>query len=355
MGHVRQLKKNGIDVIVVQFGERRGLHVISDFFEGTSVYRLPSRFQQLHFLRLLIRERPDVVHCHHVAAAVTSFLTAKILRIPHIYEAHAFWIAEREMLNVRKSVSFYRDKICEEYVLRHGNKIIVLSEKMRAEFARRGASRERMHILYPCADLEQFNERNATDVNIDGLTEGDLIVMYTGNFQPWQGLGILLESVPLVIKAVPKVKFVIVGGRKGEIAKEKERVREFADKVIFVEKLPYELMPRYMSKADILVLPRPNSPVNQVTPSKLGEYLSMGKAVVATDVGDFRRILVDNECGIVTQPTGESFAKGLIRVLKDEGLRRKLSTNAQKVASTFFNWNKAVDELIGIYESLRSS
>ena len=141
-----------------------------------------------------------------------------------------------------------------------------------------------MHLIYPSADLEQFNERNARHVNINGVAKEDLIVMYTGNFQPWQGLGILFESMPLVISEVPKVKFVIVGGRKNEINKEKENVKEFTDKVIFVERQPYELMPSYMSKADILVLPRPDSPVNWGTGKKMGEYLAMGKAVVAIEV-----------------------------------------------------------------------
>ena len=72
MGHVRQLKKNGIDVFVIQFDERRGLHVIRDLFEGIAVYHIPSRLQQLHLLQLLIREKPDIIHCQHGAQKVGS-------------------------------------------------------------------------------------------------------------------------------------------------------------------------------------------------------------------------------------------------------------------------------------------
>ena len=113
-------------------------------------------------------------------------------------------------------------------------------------------------------------------------------------------------------------------------------------------------MPSFMTKADVLVIPRSESEVNWTTPRKMSEYLAMGKAIVATDVGDHKRILVDNDCGAVTEPNAKGFAEGLITVLKDEELRRGLSDNARNVAYVLFNWDRAVEKTMNIYESLIS-
>lgn len=352
MGVVRQLEKAGIDIFVVQFKGRDGVHIIKDSFEGIPVYRIPFPLWGLDLVRLLRKEKPDIIHCQHVSAAITSFLPAKILKIPHIYEAHSFWVAETEMLGHKKGIFFYRDKIGEDYILRHGDKIIVMSETMRQEFIKRGAPEEKLHLIYPSTDLEQFSERNVKSVEIEGVTDDDLVVLYTGNFWPWQGVDILLDAIHYVVTKIPNVRFVIIGGKENEIDDKKEKIGKYRNNVVFTGRQPYELMPSFMTKADVLVIPRPESQVNWTTPRKMGEYLAMGKAVVATDVGDHKRILVDNKCGIVTEPNPRSFAEGLIKVLKDDELRMKLGGNARNVAYDFFNWNRAIEKTMNIYETL---
>ena len=352
MGVVRQLKKAGVDIFVVQFKGRDGIHITKDSFDGIPVYRIPFPLWELYLIKLLMREKPDIIHCQHVSAAITSFLPAKILKMPHIYEAHSFWVAETEMQDHKKGIFFYRDKIGEDYILRHGDKIIVMSETMRQEFIKRGAPEEKLHLIYPSTDLEQFSERNVKSVEIKGVTDDDLVVIYTGNFWPWQGVDILLDAIPYVVTEIPNVKFVIIGGKENEIDDKKEKIGKYRNNVVFLGRQPYELMPSFMTKADILVIPRPESQVNWTTPRKMGEYLAMGKVVVATDVGDHRRILVDNECGIVTEPHAKGFAEGLIDVLKNEELRRRLGGNARNVAYKLFNWDQAIEKTMNIYESL---
>ena len=190
------------------------------------------------------------------------------------------------------------------------------------------------------------------NVEIDEVTDDDLVVLYTGNFWPWQGIDILLDAIPYVLTKISNVKFVIVGGKENEIKEKGEKIGEYENKVVFLGRQSYELMPSLMAQADILVIPRPESQVNWTTPRKMGEYLAMGKAVVATDVGDHKRILVDNKCGIVTEPNAKSFAEGLIKVLKDDELRGKLGGNARNVAHDFFNWDRAIEKTMNIYETL---
>lgn len=349
---VRNLRKSGIGAFVVQFRNWRN-KVEKDSFEGIDVWRIPFPVWQTCLSYLLRRERVDIVHAQHVSAAVMSFMPAKFLKIPFIYEHHSFWIEELKMLGAKKGVLFYYNKFMEDYILKHAEAIIVMSEKIKEEFIKKGVSRTKIHFFYPSVDLEKFNARKAKKISIVGCSPEDLIAMYTGNFSPWQGIDLLLDAVPFVGRAVPNVKFVLAGGKPEEIRTKKEKMKGKTEKIVFLGRQPYEFMPSLMSQADVFLIPRPDSPVNWTTPRKMGEYLAMGKPVLATDVGDHKRILIGNKCGRVTRPDSMHFAKGLIELLRDDNLRLTLGRNARRTAIELFNMETSIKKRINLYETLK--
>lgn len=305
-------------------------------------------FRSLFFL--LLKENIDIVHAQHVGAAVTSLLPAKITRTPLIYEKHSFWKAEVELIGRKKSPAYYHDKFGEKLVVKTAESIITLSEKMNEALKNWGASEERLHIVYPAVDMELFDSRNARDIEIEGVNKEDFIFMYAGNFSAWQGLDTLLEAVPIVANRLSDVKFVLVGGSKQEIKEKKKKIQKHQDKVVFLGKKDYELMPSFLERSDVLVIPKPDSPVSWATPRKLGEYLAMGKRVVATDVGDFRKIIAERGCGVVTGSDPESLAGGLVRIFNEESSRTESEGNARRTARTFFDGEKVKKRVLEIYE-----
>lgn len=135
----------------------------------------------------------------------------------------------------------------------------------------------------------------------------------------------------------------------------KKIVARYKDSVIFLGRRPYEKMPSFVKRADVLVIPRRDIIINYTTPRKLGEYLASGRAIVATDVGDQRKILEENKCGIVTEANPQSFAKGLVRILEDDKLRRGIGENSRRLACKLFNWNLTVKKLLFIYNRVKRS
>jgi glycosyltransferase involved in cell wall biosynthesis len=90
-----------------------------------------------------------------------------------------------------------------------------------------------------------------------------------------------------------KVKGVIIGSGTG-LPKLKQRAEELGilDNVIFVGRIPYSAVPKYISFMDVCISTQTNNLVGKVrTTGKLIEYLACGKYVIATDVGDAKDIL----------------------------------------------------------------
>lgn len=106
----------------------------------------------------------------------------------------------------------------------------------------------------------------------------------------------IVEALGL-LKNMP-VKALLVGDGDGRAILE-NRVRELdiADRVIFAGQVPYDDIPAYISAMDICVSTQSNDLVGMVrTTGKLPLYLAYGKYVIATDVGEAKKVLPGIGC-----------------------------------------------------------
>jgi glycosyltransferase involved in cell wall biosynthesis len=90
-----------------------------------------------------------------------------------------------------------------------------------------------------------------------------------------------------------KVKGIIIGTGTG-LPRLKQRAKELGilDNVVFVGRIPYSAVPKYISFMDVCISTQTDNLVGKVrTTGKLIEYLACGKYVIATDVGDAKNIL----------------------------------------------------------------
>ena len=95
-----------------------------------------------------------------------------------------------------------------------------------------------------------------------------------------------------------------------------------------------------MKCADCLVLSRPNSQQARAGfPTKLGEYLALGRPVVVTKVGEIPRFLEDGRTAYLVEPGNvESLANKLHEVFADREKAEKIGLAGKEVAKTSFDW-----------------
>jgi len=148
-----------------------------------------------------------------------------------------------------------------------------------------------------------------------GIDPHAKVVVYTGSFVALQALDMLIACAPIVRAQVPNVSFLLVGGTQKEIDELTALAAKFnvADCFIFEKSRPQYEMPGYMAAADVLVSPRVAG-INP--PGKLVSYLAAGVPVVATNTLVHNQIL-DSSRAILTDPTPQQFAAGVITGLTD--------------------------------------
>src|SRR5439155_17871072 len=89
------------------------------------------------------------------------------------------------------------------------------------------------------------------------------------------------------------VKGVVIGDGSG-LPILRARCREYGieDRVLFLGRLPYEELPRYLGLIDVCLSTQTNDLVGQVrTTGKLPLYLAAGRYVLASRVGEAARVL----------------------------------------------------------------
>ncbi len=140
---------------------------------------------------------------------------------------------------------------------------------------------------------------------------GGPVVLYSGNFEPYQGVDLLLDAAGRVKGA----QFVFMGGERREI--EAMRARSVwagaAERCVFAGKRPPAELPAFLALADVVASPRREG---DNTPFKVYTYMASGRPLVATRIPTHTQLL-DDTLAFLVEPTGEGLAGGIEAALAD--------------------------------------
>ncbi len=157
------------------------------------------------------------------------------------------------------------------------------------------------------------------------------VVMYTGSFASYQGLGDLRRAVPQVLRRMPDTVFVLVGAdatNANDLSRSTWEA-DVAGSLRILERQPKARMAGFLRMADVLVSPRSDG--NSNLPLKIFDYLTAGRPIVATDVASHRAILDDHKA-LLVPPTPTGLADGIVTLLRDRASAERLADAAAAYA-----------------------
>src|SRR6185436_14729912 len=142
------------------------------------------------------------------------------------------------------------------------------------------------------------------------------------------------------IPANVRVRFLLVGS--GSLHAEVEKLLEGDGRVIFTGAVAHDRVPKLLDACDILVAPHiPLADGSEFfgSPTKIFEYMAMGKGIVASRLGQIGELLVDEETALLVEPGNvEELRVAILRLVESQDLRRRLGTNARNVAEREHTW-----------------
>ena len=190
------------------------------------------------------------------------------------------------------------------------------------------------------------------------------IICYVGSFNPWHGVVDLIKAFSLIRKG--NVLMLIGSGSGFQECKELVGKLSLQSDVIFTGPVEYQKLPEYLNAADILVAPFNTKTSDTIitkrsqtfrkygmwwSPVKIFEYMSMGKPIIASDVGMMRHYLGNG--GILYEEGDiEALAKSMNTVIKNPYIAKKIGLKARKMVLDNFTWEMLAKKTLKVYHSL---
>jgi len=325
--------------------------------------------------RKMVKQKPRWIYQRLSTANYSGVVLAREWGVPLIleYNGSEVWVAR----NWGRPLMF--QKIAEQVEavnLRHAHRIVTVSEVLRDELIARGVEPERI-VTYPnCVDPTLFDPARFSNVEKHTLRQQwqishDACVFgFIGTFGQWHGVDVLAAAIRELIETRTewlqsnKVHFLLIGdGLKMPVVKDILGQHATGSFVTLTGLVRQEQAPLYLSIADVLVSPHvPNADGSKFfgSPTKLFEYMCMGKAIIASDLEQIGSILQnavrvdslercsnENAVACLVQPGNvKELALAIEKIVANLDLRCSLGKNARKLALDHYTWEHHVEAIL---------
>ncbi|HKY45896.1 MAG TPA: glycosyltransferase family 4 protein [Pyrinomonadaceae bacterium] len=237
-------------------------------------------------------------------------------------------------------------------------RIFVVSDVERRNLEARGVTAEKILVNPNGVDVERFRPGvGCVEARRElGLKDTQVVAGFVGTFGPWHGVEKFAEAIKSIPAEVP-VRFLLVGSGSLHTEVEKQlEAEENAGRVIFTGSVAHERVPALLDACDILVAPHvPLADGSEFfgSPTKIFEYMAMGKAIVASRLGQIGEVLTDQETALLVEPGNvRELRDAIVRLAEAAELREQLGAKAREVAEREFTWKHNAQRVLQAYQSL---
>lgn len=357
--NVQALVKSGysVDLLTLPIGERReirGVNIIrvANPFQfrqipiGPSAYKI--FFDILLFfkgLELIRKNKYLVIHGIEEAGMI-AVLLSRFAACRAVFEKHSDPSSYKKGFVKNILLSGYA--FVERMTVKRVDAVICTGAGLTKQVNDMGTSTRAFHIFdIPSSLVEPDPERVAQVREELQQGQNEILITFVGSFAIYQGVDLLIESIPEVVKSCPQARFVIIGGSAREIEERQKILRQknVLEAVSFIGMVAPDTLPDYLSASDILLSPR-LSGVN--TPLKLLDYLKAGRSIMATDV-EANRLILNADLATLAAPEPQDMAAKMISLIKEKERREAMGRKGRKLYESTYNFHNYTEKLAACY------
>ena len=307
---------------------------------------------------LIERAPPDFIYQRYARFSWAGVVAAARVRRPLFleYNGSEVWVGRHwDHVGSLELLERY-----ERLNLRAAARIFVVSDVERRNLEERGVPRGKIVVNPNGVDAERFRPGiGGAEVRRElGIGESDVMAGFVGTFGPWHGVVQLAEAIKLVPATLP-LRFVLVGS--GSLYGEVERLLQAeaaSRRVIFTGTVPHNRVPALLDACDILVSPHiPLADGSDFfgSPTKVFEYMAMGKGIVASRLGQIGEVLAHDQTALLVEPGNVAeLARAIVKLVESPDLRARLGAGAREAAVQNHTWTRNAERVLQAYDQLKS-
>ena len=300
------------------------------------------RCYPIRIRRLIRKIDPDILHAHYISGY--GLLGALSGFHPFILSA---WGSD-VLVTAKESKM---EKWSAKFAIKKADVLHCDADHIMAPLMELGAKPEKINIVYFGVDTQRFRPMSEDNKlrNELGLFDSPVIISLR-NLEPIYDIETLINSIPLVLKEIPKAKFVVVGSGSQEV-----RLKEYAKSlavsasVIFTGRIPNNEPPKYFNSADIYVS---TSLSDAGLAASTAEAMACGLPVIITDFGDNRKWVKDGTNGfLIPLRNPEALATKIIYLIRNKEIRNKFGQINRQTIVERNDWQTEMGKVEKLYET----
>jgi glycosyltransferase involved in cell wall biosynthesis len=315
--------------------------------------------------------QPDFVYHRFNGYSFATSAVCRLLNVPLVLEFNSstlwivkYWQSQNNTITHRTSRILKKALLSwsEPFNLRSANLITVVSDPLKRNLISMGLPAERILVNPNAVDTDKFKTASSQVCSglkaALGIAPGQIVVGFSSTFGEWHGIPELTDAIQEINRDRlwrNKLFFLLLGnGKLRPMAQEK--LAGFAN-VSFAGTVEYRRIQDYLSVCDILLSPH-GQPADGAeffgSPTKLFEYMAMGKGIVASDLGQIGKILEDGKTAVLVKPGDPmDLKRGIMDLAKNPQKAARLGHTAREVAVSNHTWSRHADRLLRTINGLK--
>ena len=336
------------DMSYLLHGQKKYRHIFIPEL-GRSIHIWRDFIALCKLIKLLMNEKPMVVHTHTAKAGVLGRLAAVVARVPiriHTFHGHTF----SGYFNPFKTFIIIGVEKILAYFTTH---IIAISLGQKEDLVTRYkiVSKNKVVMIPLGFDLSSFVGSSTNSLRVKQqfqLPINKYMVGIVGRLVPIKNHTLFLRIVQAISRIRQDVHFVIVGDGECNPSIKEQMQKMGIENTCSILGWQKELKPIY-DILDIVCL----TSLNEGTPVSLIEAQACGKVVISTDVGSVRDIVFSGQNGHIVSLNDEAgFTHHLLTLLDNPEMRQKMGEVGRKFVFNNFGKENLLRDVDALYSKL---
>ncbi len=295
----------------------------------------------------MLRDRGpfDIVYERYSLWSTAAMEHAYASGIPGLLEVNAPLIEEQ--MRYRTLVNIDAAEATARTVFRTASALLAVSSGVRDYLCTMPGTTGKVHLVPNGVDVDRFCPSVAPALGDSNVTT----VGFLGGLKPWHGVELLIQAFVGVSWQVPNIRLLIVGDGPQRALLQSMAACHPACNIVFTSGIDPSQVPAYLASIDIGVAPYPDLDGFYFSPLKVYEYMAMGMAVVASNIGDMPCIIDSGVSGMLTAPGDiADLQNALLVLLSQPQTRLSMGAAARRQVSEKHTWTATTRRILQIAE-----
>ncbi|MFN4110921.1 MAG: glycosyltransferase family 4 protein [Ignavibacteria bacterium] len=314
-----------------------------DFFD--EIQMMDYHFRLIKKLRKCLKGiQIGIIYQRHSIFNASGVILSKILEVPVILEVNNSEVWAKK--NWSRLIFENLATRIEKFAFEKADIISVVSEVTKEQIINIGANEKKIVVNPNGVDPEKFSpDINGNEIRIKYKLDEFFVVGFIGTFSRWHGVETLFDAAVKVLSKNDKIRFLLIGdgNLKSNLELKAEQLN-LKDKIIFTGIVSHDKAPEYLAACDILVSPHLGFETGERffgSPTKLFEYMAMGKPIIASELEQIGKIIENEFNGLKFKPGySQELSELILRLYEDRELCKRLGQQAREDVIRSFTWEK---------------